>query len=205
VQCVTVPSFSVRLPDLDRLGNIHREWELPVPWLNEALDGTEASACAQAGRMTVDFLKQGADVIVRGNIHVRVQLPCARTLEPAIYDLNPGLFVVLRQAPSPALTPGRGERRRRQKPGQEPESEGLLDEADAALDCFEGEEIAIDRFIREQILLDLPMFPLVSRLRSQDAPAMRPPSHGAAPGEQRGVDPRLLPLQAIAEKLKSKN
>ena len=64
----------------------------------------------------------------------------------------------------------------------------------------------LDRFIREFLVLELPMVPLREDLRSEATPAIeRPPETAASrTSERETIDPRLAPLAAIASKLRDK-
>lgn len=72
---------------------------------------------------------------------------------------------------------------------------------DAAKDTYDGEKIVLDGFLREFILLELPMYPRRSDLPSDPTPASPPPSKETGEAEA-PVDPRLLPLAAIASRLR---
>ena len=66
------------------------------------------------------------------------------------------------------------------------------------LDTYEGEQVNLDPFIREAILLEVPPFPLCS----EDCQGIRPPpdsKESAVPS----VDPRLAPLLALSAKVKN--
>jgi uncharacterized protein len=187
--------FSVNVSDIEREEQ-EREWPIPLDWLDWALQGTEATHTGKTGRLTAILGKNGREFLVRGQVRVEVSLPCARTLEAAVYDLKPELFLLLvRQA-----LPNDGPHRARQKAKPVPAEEPALDESEAAEDTFSGDALVLDRFVREQVLLELPMLPLRSDLRSDPTPAIRaaPQSldHGSA------VDPRLAPLKAIADRLR---
>jgi uncharacterized protein len=141
-------------------------------------------------------------------------MPCARTLDPVPMTLQPQIYLLLAPrtaAPSSKVAhakPGKlAGAKARAEPGRkarsktrEPEGGEALSEDDAARDTFEGDQIVLDGFIREHIVLELPLFPLRSDLRSEDSPAIRPPA--AAPVAARAVDPRLLPLADIAKKMR---
>jgi len=91
------------------------------------------------------------------------------------------------------------------KPGgkrrSEPTEEALSLEM-AAEDVFEGETIELDAFVREHILLELPMFPVRSDLPSERSAATDTPAEGpGSADEPRPVDPRLAPLAAIASQM----
>jgi uncharacterized protein len=200
---VTSPIFTFVVAEIERDGQLDRSWEIPTAWLSTALSGTDAHATDKPGHLTAQVFKNGQDFVVRGSIRVLLQLPCARTLEPAFYDLTPELFLVLRRKP------GVGDRARperapktvaQRKKANAEEADRLLTDEDASSDTFSGDVLALDHFVREQVLLDLPMFPLRSDLRSRSGEGIPPPPHSAA--EPSAIDPRLAPLQALKAKLK---
>lgn len=198
--------FSVLAADVEREDQ-HRNWELPTEWLGRALEGTDATATEKVGQVTVSLMKNGRQFLVQGKVTAQVSLSCARTLDPAIYDLSLALFLILEQEAPKKSRSFEPKRRRRPDPKGDRKAQAqetddaLLGENDAAFDTFSGEEIELDDFVREVLLLELPMFPLRSDLRSNAAAAIRPPLESAS-GEAQ-VDPRLLPLQALADKLKA--
>jgi uncharacterized protein len=192
---MTPSLFTVSVSEIER-DEQHRSWEIPAEWVQAALADTEATSTGATGRLTVHLMKNGREFMVRGKVQVQVSLPCARTLEPAIYDLSPELFLMLVQVAS--AEPGKAGRGARSK-NKAPETEDLLDDADAARDTFSGESIQLDPFVREQVVLELPMFPLRSDLRSKLSPAIGAPP-AAVPSDSE-VDPRLAPLRALREKL----
>jgi uncharacterized protein len=63
------------------------------------------------------------------------------------------------------------------------------DPADADLDTYEGDELVLDAFLREVILLEVPPFPLCST----DCPGIAPPPTEAVEATEE-IDPRLAPL-----------
>jgi uncharacterized metal-binding protein YceD (DUF177 family) len=76
----------------------------------------------------------------------------------------------------------------------EDDSEFSVDEADT--DTYESEEVVLDRFVREAILLESPIFPLCSEACEGIRPALEPaPSSG-----QTVFDPRLMPLLELAKR-----
>jgi uncharacterized protein len=73
---------------------------------------------------------------------------------------------------------------------------------DAAQDTFEGEQIVLDPFIREFILLELPLFPV-----RQDLPSLPVEARASAPDFQESetsIDPRLAPLAELKDRLAQK-
>lgn len=192
------PSLLVPVSDLEREDEVAREWELSPRWLAWALEGSDATSTTP-GHLEATLSRNGREVLVRGRIRAQVTLPCARTLDPAVYDLSPDLVLILhkKEEPGPSKRANRALARRAAKEGKEPEA---LTNEDVAEDTFSGENVALDEFVREQLLLELPMFPLRSDLRFADAPGIPAP-----PQEPNGssIDPRLLPLKALADKLKT--
>lgn len=201
---MTQAHFSIAVADLER-DEQQRSWPIAHEWLEQALQNTEARPGELAGQLDIHAMKNGREFLVRGRLRVQVVLPCARTLDDAVYDLAPELFLVLHKAPSAPQRPTRRERHQSPKAKRREEAEALLSDEDAAQDTFTGDHITLDPFVREQILLELPMFPLRSDLRSEQATAIRPPSgnleSGAAVDREAEIDPRLAPLAEIAEKL----
>jgi hypothetical protein len=81
-------------------------------------------------------------------------------------------------------------------------SDPTLTDAESARDTYAGDQAVLDSFLREFILLELPMVALRSDLRSvEDAAIGGALSRTAAP-EDPPVDARLAPLAAIASRLR---
>jgi len=194
---------------------------LDEAWLREALEGTEATP-KRPGSATLELSKSGRDIMVRGTAEVAVTMPCVVTLDPLDIDLNPEVFLMLAPAPSePTGRGGRAEKKRsvagasgkeppaearaaasRKRGAKEEDEEGeLLDESTAARDIFEGSQIELDSFIREFLLLELPMFPRRSDLPSTEGPAIGPRSV-EPDGQEPAIDPRLQPLAALRSRLR---
>jgi uncharacterized protein len=77
-------------------------------------------------------------------------------------------------------------------------SSELLSAEEAARDEYSGDAVELDVFVREHLLLELPLFPVRSDLPFElNAATNTPPDDsGVAP------DPRLAPLAALASELK---
>lgn len=208
--------FVVPLADLER-GTKSVTWTLSEGWLRQALNETEATP-RRDGSLELELSKNGRQVMVRGRLEVALSMPCVRTLEPVDVDLAPEVFLMLNPAPEPASpTPARGKRDSAHKKaraettaqsgkkrsganwGDDPE----LSPEQAAEDTYDGEKIELDRFIREFILLELPMTPMQKGLHEEPEPAIaRTPADRG--GAESPVDPRLAPLAAIADRLRQK-
>jgi uncharacterized protein len=151
----------------------------------------------------------------------KFSVPCARCLDPAPIDVDTELSLLLKAA-APAVpvahTPhaersskkaaqpaeGRAkvnrsvsaEGRARAQLKKEPEYEFSSEEADE--DHYDGETVVLDPFVREAILLELPIFPLCSEACPGIRPAPQAPGEGEPPPP---IDPRLAPLDALRAKL----
>lgn len=209
---MTQPAFTVRLADLER-GKTHYDWELPLEWLRSAFEGTDAQV-SQPGTLVFEASLTSRQVLIRGRASADVTMPCARTLDPIPVSLSAEVFLLLRPAPAAtehashtgsltkkpsklAPTPSAAQAPK-QKPTKRPESE--LSEQDAAEDVYYGDAVELDGFVREFLLLELPMMPLRSDLRSEERPAIPP-----TPETSEKVDPRLQPLAEIARRLGKKS
>lgn len=193
------PFFAVPVADLEKADR-ELEWDVPLEWLERVLDKTEARPRG-AGKLELILSKSGPEVVVRGRVRAPVVMPCARTLDPVDIDVDADIFLML----SPAATPAGRDSGRRQdgkRRRSRNDSETDLEEVDAASDTYEGEIVVLDDFIREFILLELPMFPLRSDLRADEKPTIEAPPGGATTANP--VDPRLAPLEALARRLRSK-
>ena len=79
-------------------------------------------------------------------------------------------------------------------------AEPELSTEETAPDTFTGEEIALDDFIREFVLLELPLYPRRPDLPSPEESIVSRPLAG--PTGEPSIDPRLEPLAKIAERLR---
>lgn len=200
-------AFSVPVRDLER-SDQRRSWEIPPSWLDWALAESEARSDGTPGKLELYLKKTGREILVKGQAQATVTMPCARTLEPVAVALDAPILLLL--SPSAAAPAGsRGKRQRtRGERGAAPRgasadaedgSAQLLSTEEAARDEYSGDDVALDAFVREHLLLELPLFPVRSDLPFQaDAATNTPPDEsGAAP------DPRLAPLAALASQLKT--
>ena len=208
------PSLVISVADLDD-GPRSVRFELSEAWVDAALAGSEASS-AGPGQVEVELLKNGSQVMVRGHAELAVTMTCVRTLAPVQVPLKPDIFLMLSEA-LPDLGARRRERKPRRKKGrlqaQTPEKPAKmshrawhddpeLSNERAAQDTYDGEKVVLDTFVREFILLDLPMSPTVSDLPSEDKAAIPPAPSAEGSEPSAPLDPRLAPLAAIAERLR---
>ena len=221
----TSACFVVQLRDLDD-GPRTLESEIPLEWLSAALAGTEANATDRPGRLRLVVSKNGQEVLVRGKVEVEVVVPCARTLAPINLVLSPDVLLLLRRADGPGTRlhgtakrhrpTGRGEREREAERGRHSARGGWpetpeLSQIDAAQDSFEGEQIVLDSFLREFILLELPMFPVRQDLPSLPVEARASALASGSKADSSGtdapprLDPRLAPLAELKDRLQKKD
>lgn len=191
--------YVVKVRDLEDGPRTIRE-RIPDSWLAAQLADADVSpAGTDDGRLDVTLTKQGREVLVRGQVAVTVDVPCSRTLDPARYHLTAEVFLLLRPAPGSADESKRSAKRAARKAGRRTEEEDLtLSDEDAAVDTYHGDEVALDDFLREFILLEIPMVPLREDLRS--VPFEANPS----PPSDRPLDPRLSPLAELKARLEKK-
>jgi uncharacterized protein len=188
--------FAVPVRDLER-SDQRRQFELSPGWLDGALAESEARSDGSPGSFEVQLSKKGREVLVKGVVRASVTMPCARTLEPVPVKLEAEIVLLLTpRAPAPAGTPA-NMKVRRARP--DPEAEEELSAELAARDEYEGDNVELDGFVREHLLLELPLFPVKSDLPFVATPATDPPPE-EEPAE-RAVDPRLAPLAALAKQL----
>jgi uncharacterized metal-binding protein YceD (DUF177 family) len=223
---VSRPDFIVPLADLER-GPRKARFVISEAWLRNALEGTEATPSGPDGELSLELTKNGREVMVRGSARVSVSMPSARTLRPVTLEISPEIFLLLAPA-EPVSVPARRRRRgpaasralasaeargRREAPAAKGRAGGwaedpALGDDEAARDTYSSDQIVLDQFVREFIVLELPMVPLLeddeeqaAGLRSGPEPAIRPPSPA---GDGAAIDPRLRPLAEIASRLRSK-
>jgi len=222
---MTSARYVLRIPDLDSGPKILRS-PIPPEWIDEILGDTEVRHSGVPGEISISITKTGDDVLVRGTVSVTVQVPCSRTLEPAVYALKPEVFLLLTHRRGPdrgrsasakrAAEKAKGEAAKG-KPGSEKagaaggkgkggkgsvgwDTDPELSDEDAATDTYSGDEIVLDPFLREFILLEVPMVPLREDLRDSNFEA-RPP---LPENPERMGDPRLSPLGLLKELLQKK-
>lgn len=199
--------FVVSVNDLEN-GPKEVTFTLTEAWLRDVLEPSGASPRG-AGSVTLELAKQDRDVMVRGHAEFCAVLPCVVTLDPVTFDLRPEIFLMLTQGkasakgraggPAPSKAPVVPiPKRKKRRAGNDVEPE--LSPEDAAKDTFEGDEIVLDEFIREFLLLELPLYPRRPDLPSPEESIVSRPLAGPT-GEQ-SIDPRLEPLAKLAARLR---
>ncbi len=180
------------------------------------------------GRLQMRLMMSGRDVIVRGSVEAFLVAECGRCLQPAYIDVKTELSLMLvpgKVVPPPrkdvegetAGKPKRGKSRgeaegavKRPSNGKAAESRGgkwvredgeemyEFEAAEAGLDTYSGDEVTLDSFVREAILLEIPIYPLCS----EACPGIGPVPAEASESDpmQLTIDPRLAPLLALKKK-----
>jgi uncharacterized protein len=168
------PEFSISVHDLDAAG---RQFRLPVraAWIRGALESTDIAPGQGDGQLDLRLSKSGADVVVRGTLRAELTVPCARCLQPARISVDEELSAL-------ALATGKGRG----------EAAGDLDDAEGPDTIgYDGDSLVLDDWVRDELLLGIPMIPLCS----EACPGIRPQAAESAPGAD--VDPRLRPLISL--------
>lgn len=206
------PRYVVRVADLESGPQLIRAPIAP-DWIDERLSDTEVRSTGEPGEISVNVTKNGTDLLIRGTLRVPIQVPCARTLDPAVYELKPEVFLLLTPAPHKRGSHAHG--RHREGRTQTPETpknaaknkargkgdwsaDPELSGEDAASDTYSGEEVALDDFLREFILLEVPMVPVRMDLREGDFEASP-----ALPENSKGLGPS--PFALLRERLEKKD
>ena len=205
--------FVVSVADLEN-GPKEVSFTLSEAWLRDVLEPAGASPRGP-GSVTLELAKQGHEVMVRGHAQFSATLPCVVTLDPVDFDLRPEIFLMLE--PGPAVRRGSETSGQKKRPGASKappdqrvpqrkrrsadaaEAE-LAGEEEAVKDTFQGDEIVLDDFVREFLILELPLYPRRPDLPSPEESIVSRPLAG--PTGEPSIDPRLEPLAKIAERLR---
>jgi uncharacterized protein len=206
---VPTASFVVKLGDLEH-GPRKVTFAITEDWLRAALEGTDATPAGKPGTVSVELTKNDRDVLVRGQAEANVTVPCVVTLDPLPFELRAEIFLMLEQVAAPARPKkakaaepkpeAAAKSPKRQKKRKDADDIELTPE-DAARDTFSGDDIILDPFVREFILLEIPQYPRRSDLPSPEESLSSRPLEGPS-SKERALDPRLQPLQGILERLR---
>jgi uncharacterized metal-binding protein YceD (DUF177 family) len=227
------PELVIPVADLER-GAKQAEFTLTEGWLRRALEGTDATTTTAGkvevtvskngtsvlvrGQLTADLTMPC--VITLDPVPVPVRTDILLMLSPKSGATTEHEGHVARRKPRPPKVeaPGAPEKVR---PGPERAGRGkgaakatgadghweetpILDDETAGQDTYEGHEIVLDDFVREFLLLELPMFPRRSDLPT-DSPAANPPLPAdSGPAGDKPLDPRLSPLAELKSRLEQK-
>ncbi len=173
------PELCIPIHDLDAAGR-HFSFTIPSGWIRGVLEGTGVSAAGPDGDLDVRASKSGSDVVIRGVLSAELSVPCARCLEPAC--------IRVREELSALAVPF-------EPTSAEDETELTGDESDTI--PFVGDNVVLDDWVRDELLLGVPIVPLCS----ESCPGIRPePAPDGHAGPAADVDPRLAPLLKLRGK-----
>jgi uncharacterized metal-binding protein YceD (DUF177 family) len=227
------PELVIPVADLER-GAKHAEFVLSEAWLRHALEGTHATTSVPGkvevtvskngtsvlvrGQLTVDLTMPC--VVTLDPVPVPVRSEILLMLSPKSGATTEHEGHVARRKPRPPKAdvlaapekarPGPERTGRSKGPTKGGSGEGhweetpILDDETAGQDTYDGHEITLDDFVREFLVLELPMFPRRSDLPT-DSPAANPPLPAdSQPGGDKPLDPRLSPLAELKSRLEQK-
>lgn len=181
----------IRFPAVDiQLDGLEIDLELPCRWLENAFAETDVRPRDEGGRISGRLSRSGTDIVVRAKVSAAVHQPCARCLEPAEFDVDAELSLLLQPMTRSEL---RSQDRRRSGSGDD---EYEFTDSEASLDVYDGEQVVLDAFVREAILLEVPTFPLCR----DSCPGLQAAAPLAEIEQARAFDPRLAPLDAFRDK-----
>jgi uncharacterized metal-binding protein YceD (DUF177 family) len=177
--------LKIPLHDLDALGKDF-VFALDASWLNAKLEGTGVSGDATTpGEVTVHAQRNGGEILVHGKAHARLVAECVRCLKGTPLDVSCDLAALY--APRPAgMTDD-----------EEDDEDADIDPDEPDREFYTGDQVEIDELVRDYLVLELPMQP-----RCEPPCNLDIPEHMRAPSDfgERGLDPRLAPLQKLAQK-----
>lgn len=141
---IAMARFILTIPDIeDAGGSLEKTFVLDTEWLSEALEGTEYSAPEKLNEPLDIVARQIMDdVLVEGRFSTVLCGTCARCSEPLPISMK-GTFTQLFTNRTQTDLP----------------EELELTPEDLERETFAGESIALDAFVREFILLEVPMSP----------------------------------------------
>ncbi len=191
-------AFVAPIHDLDSGGRDYH-FGIPASWVRGALEECEMQPSGREGSLDVHLTKAGHEVLVQGQVDVELVVPCARCLAPVQLRPHTELTLLLHPASGRSSTKppagGAGGRAARSS-SHAGDDDASFEQGEADIDTYEGEEVVLDKFVREAILLESPTFPLCS----DACEGIRPASVSASPPREAGADPRLLPLLELAKR-----
>jgi uncharacterized protein len=205
---MSAPEISINVGELDA-GGKELHFTLRAGWIRGVLEDHEATAEGEDGSLDIRASRSGNDVVIHGTLKAELIVPCARCLEPAHVRVDEPvslLYVPRSTLPKVAAPPADKSPATAKKKREDPD-ERILTAEDADTFPYDGEHIVLDDVVRDELILETPIFPLCS----EDCPGMRPPpdtkaaADAAAQARARSssekggsdkpdIDPRLLPL-----------
>lgn len=151
--------FLIAIGDLDMGG---RAYKFPVrpAWVRGVLEDHEATPTDSAGQFDVRVSKSDDDIAAVGTLRVQLQIPCARCQQMTTFDVDSALSVLF--VPKSAL-----------KDAEHSDAgEVEFSSGDSDVLAYDGEQIVLDDWVRDELVLETPMIPLCS----EACEGMRPSS-----------------------------
>ncbi len=188
--------FEIPARELDAAG---KSFTFPVraAWLRGILEDNQATAAGPDGVLEIRASKSGTDVVVTGSLKAELTSPCGRCLTPT--DIHVAQQITALYVPAKEI---------KGSTGLDDEYEFAAEEADML--PFDGDTVILDEFVRDELILEIPMIPLCS----EDCAGMSPsPDAGrdtsgapssALEDEEASIDPRLLPLLRLKKQTERK-
>jgi uncharacterized protein len=189
--------FAIPVAEIDA-GGKGMTFPIRVSWLRGVLEDTGVAAPAKDGELTCRVSKSGNDLVIHGRLEASLSAPCARCLNPASVDV--AKKIAFMAVPSSQL---------RQEAAANQEDIELAEEDEII--GYDNDVLVLDEWLRDELLLEVPMFPLCSEacpgmvpLPSAQLKDAKDAKEVADLGEDDlHVDHRLRPLLALRNQLKT--
>jgi uncharacterized protein len=112
-------------------------------WCREAFAECDVAPTEEAGVLSVDVMRTGPEVLVRGTVRLTLATTCVRCLKPTPVTIDTS-FAAL-------YVPGA-------VPERDDDEEASPDEG-PDVESYEGSRIVLDPYVRDTVLLEVPMNP----------------------------------------------
>jgi uncharacterized protein len=198
--------FELHVTDIDEAGKDYA-FELSPAWLDAQLQDASLrhDPAYGPGQLEVHAQENGVgEYLVTGTMRAHVLTECGRCLGDAkiAVDVAIATLYARTSAARPSGAARTGQERRVRTERYERHADQKEDEDDDfPREEFSGNAIALDEFVREHIVLELPMQPLCGEACTGIAiPAhLLPPADVFPSSSGDAVDPRLAPLQRLRD------
>jgi uncharacterized protein len=172
---------------VDKIGPEGLDYDEPiaVDWITEVLGADAVFSAVEPGQLKAHFEKVGDAVSARGEAKLTLRALCSRCVEPITLVIDDEFSISLFER------------------GEEPpaRTDGELQLDDLGVATYENGEIDINEFIRDEILLQLPMNPRCSETCAGLCPQCGGNLNNGPCGCSAIVDPRWAALQKFQKKL----
>ncbi len=165
--------FEVELARIKQ-GPVVLESEIPLPWLSDELEACEYAVRPVSSHIKLKLEACAGGVLAKGKAQLRIATQCGTCLSDIEYPLEAEIMSYLMPM----------------EKYEEIDENGELTPDDLEREWYNGDTVALDRIIRDAIMLELPMNPKCqgSCPGLAEFEAAKPPA---------GIDPRLAPLAGI--------